>query len=122
MRGSSYARATGPDFVLVGIPADDGVFVYASDHLWAAEFHVDSEAIDTGWPGHRVIQGPSTITITTTGGDLRVAKGRTYGEAITALFRDWQPKDPERKGLPAATPELEEDTTDWEAQAGRGGW
>ena len=102
--------AMGPDFVIVGVPADDGgVYVYASDHLWEVSFSMECDPIyySDGYTRRIVDPGPRTFTIQTTGGNLLVAKGRTYGEAIQALFRDWQPTRPDPKGLPAATPELE---------------
>lgn len=100
----------GPDFVIVGVPAPDGgVYVYASDHLWEAHFSMESDPIymQDGYLRRVVDPGPRTFTITTTGGNLLIAKGRDYAEAVSALFRDWQPEHRERKGLPAATPELE---------------
>jgi len=99
----SGSYLSSPDFVVMGMPHEDGVMLMASNELSAAELEVEYDMIpyDRGmYIGH--IPGQRSITLTCHIGSYTVVYGDTYAEAFRRLFDAWTPQAPQRKGLPEA--------------------
>lgn len=124
-----FSQSAGPDFVMLGLPHKDGVIIYASRTLAGCQLEWEQEMIRVDrWPGDfpQSIAGPQSFTITAYCGEVTAATGADYAEAFANLFRSWQPKPAASKALPPADLALpapaSADDTDWDYQAGRGGW
>jgi hypothetical protein len=87
-----------PDFVILGVQADDGVYVYASKDLTKAELEAITERreIDPDGIWRRFESGRTTIILTATMREVILVKGDTYAEAFRSLFASWTPPEPER--------------------------
>jgi hypothetical protein len=91
-----------PDWVMLGVSAEDGVYVYASSDLTQAELEAVADEMEMptdGWFRRFEVINRRYI-ITATMKTITIAKGDTYGEAIRNLFGSWTPPEPESKGLP----------------------
>lgn len=90
-----------PDFVILGVPAEDAVYVYASQDLTKAELEavVEEERVRSlaDWRPPR-----REYTLTATMKAFTVARGETYADAFRALFESWTPPERRPYVLPGA--------------------
>lgn len=100
-----------PDWIMLGINLGnkDGVAIYASRDLHAAELRMEQDVHDIttfGSMSRMTIDGLRTYWIEATMSTVFVAYGATYAEAFSKLFAEWDPEAPQRQGLPPKRPML----------------
>jgi hypothetical protein len=96
-----------PDFVVLGIPHEDGVMLLASNELSAAELEVEVDQVPY-YRGANIgfLPGVKYITLTCHIGSYTIVTAPTYAEAFRNLFNAWTPKAPERRALSEGQREL----------------
>lgn len=106
-----------PEWVMCGIPTDEGVMIVASKDLHSADISVDNKLEEIRMMGEMAthyVHTETTYTLTTRMGSITVAYGADYAEAIRILFKSWTPDRPRGKeigsqaAIPMGMPELED--------------
>lgn len=100
-----------PDWVLLGVQADDKFHVYASDELNMAELEavVRQPWEELGYPYEPIER--SHLKHIRLGAELRrftVTIGDSYADALSKLMNTWHPPETKRKKLPEGQRALDE--------------
>ena len=81
-----------PDWVMLGVTTNDGVFVFASNELTQAELRKEVD-VEIGWFGERhVVDSLEHYEINVETRSLTWAQGVDYADAIRNLMKNWQPQ------------------------------
>lgn len=80
-----------PDWLIVGIPRDDGVMVVASRSLLDAAVEAKWDEPPLMLDFKRAVSPPTTYHFTTRMTEVVMCLGATYGEALAGLMGYWSP-------------------------------
>jgi hypothetical protein len=90
-----------PDWVMLGVSAEDGVYIFASSDLTEAELEAvaDEHEVFSDSIFRRFEPINRRFYLRATMKTFTMVKGATYGEALRNLFNSWTPPEPERKAI-----------------------
>lgn len=109
-----------PDWVLLGIPRDDGsVMLVASDQMTRASLEARLEGFDAMLRPFE-FSPRQRYTLTAEMDGCVVVLGADYAEAIRKLFGHWQPRARERREVGPLTRELPVVTIHQDTEGGAG--